>query len=388
MILWTGLPGMNNGGPAAWSPFGGANNADYKFVAAEGLRHGIKVHLGADMHGYYGTPGPPHPLPFNPAFTGGQKDWLFDDTYWNGTILVGAHTLGRWTKENGYAGVFFDEEISSSNDGWVYSGHNAVFPGHTQAQCEAAATARGKSWMQALVAEFPGIEYTNYSASIWPTGWSNFWRTTYTNVPAYTPSLQNFFYKGALSAVGYSHAWFFNADFYGGQYHDTATHTYTYAGKTYDAWQWGSVQFDRDQTHKYWDTFLDPATDRTKVDIVPFIAIAQIETGQSQAYATKPFTMVNEQINPSITQNVHPGPPYVGGDNHAVPLFGHYAYGNQADMTIGHNPDGTVKTNPGFDYSPYRTPLRTMTAVTTTTHTVDVTISDGVSSVTVPVTIQ
>lgn len=369
MILWEGLPGQNNGGPADYHPLGDPllsmdhldHTGDFKFVAAEGLRHGVKVHLGTKMHGYVAPGTVAHPAPFNGAAP--QHDWLTDDVYWNSTILVGIRTMARQAKTAGYSGLFFDEELSSSNDGWSYAGYKLAFPASTltQAQAEAAATARGKSWMQAIVSEFPEVEYTNYSASSWPSGYSNYMR--FKNNPIYPPSLQNYFYKGVLSAPGYAHVWFLNADFYGGQYFPALPIPLPYGGKLYDRWQWGTVQFDRDQTNKFWDTFLDPATDRTKVDIVPFVAIAQIETGQYDAYKTKSLSMVGEQIVPSIKQNINPG-------QRPVPLFGHYAYGSQAEV---------------FDYSPYRPALRDATGVA---RTVDVTISDGVSTVTVPVTIQ
>jgi hypothetical protein len=341
MILWTGMPGQNNGGPAEYSPLLGASEGDAKFVAAQANRRGIQMHIGCEMHGYYGsgTQRPAHPAPFNGASP--QRDWLTDDAYWNGTILVGAHTMAKRAKVCGYTGVFYDEEISSNNDGWTYAGYKAAFPTSTLTndQANTAAFNRGRSWMQAHIAEFPNIEYTNYSASSWPRGWSNFLRTK--NNPIYTPSLQNYFYKGALSVPGYKHVWFLNADFYGGQYFPT--HPYTYDGKTYDRWQWGTVQFDRDQTKKFWDTFLDPATDRTKVDIVPFIAIPQIEGGQYEQYKTKTVSMVTEQIVPSILQTINP-------NERPVPLFGHYCYSDSADK---------------FDFAPYRDALRKATTTTT-----------------------
>lgn len=378
MLMWTNLPGSNGGPPAVWAPLGGANNGDYKFVVNQAKTAGMNLILSTKMHGYYGVTVPTHAAPFNPPYGSTvQRDWLTDTAH-QANLLTSAHTMARWAQENGYLGVFYDEEISSSNDGWTYAGYKLMFPTSTltQAQAEQAAYNFGRAWMGAHVVEFPGLEYHNYSASYWPSGWSNFWRTNYTNSPISGPSLQNFFYKGVLSALGYGHVYFWNADFYGGEYGPaTANNTYTYAGKTYDRWQWGSVQFDRDQVKAYWSTFLDAGTDLTKVDIVPFIAVAQIENGQSQAYATKPLSTVSGQIAPSINQKPsgnNSGLPWRAEPTKPVQLFGHYAYGSQAET---------------FDYAPYRDVLR-LTVQATTTTVVPVTLSDGVSSSVVNITIN
>lgn len=394
MLMNTGLPGTNGGPPAAWAPFGGANNADYKFVVNQAKAAGMNLILATKMHGNYAGATPAHAAPFNPAPGGAIKDWL-TDTAFQATLLTGAHTLARWAKENGYIGIFTDEEISSSNDGWTYAGYKAAFPASnlTQAQAEQAAYQWGKQWGGALVAEFPGLEIHNYSASSWPSAWSNLWRTNFTNNPIYTPSLQNWFYKGVLSVVGYAHAYFWNADFYGGQYFPATPTPFPFNGKLYDRWQWGTVQFDRDQFHRFCfgpnnvagGGWLDATTDPAKVDIVPFVAIAPIEPGSTNPnYATKPLSTVAEQIAPSIKQNINPG-------QRPVPLFGHYAYSNEADATLGKTAAGAPIVNPNvFDFSPYRAALRDAVGIISSSPiTVTVKVTDAAGHVTSqPVTIQ
>lgn len=385
MLFWTGMPGMR-GGPAlsTTSLFGGASNGDYVFVANQAKAAGMNLILGCAAHGDFVSGAvPPHTPPFAPDGANVARDWL-TDAAWRTTIVASFRQLARWAKATGHVGIFTDEEISSSNDGWTYAGYKLQFPASTltQAQAEQAAYDLGKLAMQGMVAEFPDIEWHNYSASSWPGAWSAFWRSNYTITVAApgTPSLQNWFYKGALSVVGYKHVYFWNADFYGGQYHTTASNTYVYNGKTYDSWQWGSTQFDRDGFKRFCfgpsgvagGGFLDATTDPAKVDIVPFIAIAPIEPGSTNPnYQTKPLSTVTGQITPSINQrpggqNNQPTPngqPWHTEPAKPVVLVGHYAYGNEADVWIGTNPDGTHKLGAAFDYSPYRTALRDMVGV-------------------------
>jgi hypothetical protein len=367
MTLPHQLPGMDGSNPA-YTPFGGANHSDYVWLGQQyhdrALNYTgtpINLHLLVNLHGYVapGT-GTGHPAPF--AGAAPQKNWLDDDDFWNNTVLVGITTLAHQCADLGYKGLAFDEELSSSNDGWSYAGFKLNFPTSTltQAQAEAKAYQRGQTWGQAIVAGqqmVPGsqpLEYTTYESSMWPRGWDNFVHTHTSNnptFPIYTPTLQHYFYKGVLeSAHNLSHVWFINASFYFPAYFPAAfTYPWTYNGRQYDRWEWSTVDFDRHEVNLFWDSFLTPGTDRSKIDIVPFFSIPAYP-----GEATTSVDTVAGQWAPSIRQDVAPNPtntpPFVGASGKPVPFFGVFCYSTSSQS---------------FDWSPYRDGLRSAVQIST-----------------------